>query len=64
MGRKFRQDKTGRTFTNISVDIDTYQSLVSIAQMEERSIAWIVKRLVRSYTSESENTSKNPEKMD
>jgi len=57
MGNKFRQDKTGRTFTNISVDIDTYQSLVSIAQKEERSIAWIVKRLVRNYTGESESPS-------
>ena len=50
-----RQDRTGRSFTTISIDIETYTKLNEIAQKEERSMSWVVKRLVREYY---ENTMK------
>lgn len=45
-----RKDRTGRSFTSISVDIDTYEKLCEIAQKEERSVSWVVKRLAREHT--------------
>jgi predicted CopG family antitoxin len=42
-----KQDRSGRSFTSISVDIDTYTKLAEIARKEERSVSWVVKRLVR-----------------
>jgi predicted CopG family antitoxin len=46
---RIRTDRTGRSFTTVSVDIDTYNKLEEIAQKEERSISWVVKRLTREY---------------
>jgi predicted CopG family antitoxin len=46
---KPRHDRTGRSFTTISVDLDTYEKLAEMAREEERSISWIVKRLVRDH---------------
>lgn len=51
---RFRNDKTGRNFTSISIDIDTYEKLCEIAQKEERSISFVVKRLARNYTPVNE----------
>jgi hypothetical protein len=54
---RFRTDKTGRNFTSISIDIDTYEKLCEIAQKEERSVSFVVKRLAKNYTPIQDNTS-------
>jgi len=37
------------TFRTVSVDIETYKKLDEIARKEERSISWVVRRMVREY---------------
>jgi len=49
MTRELKVDRSGRRFTSISVDMDTYEKLCEIARKEERSISWIVKRITRDY---------------
>jgi len=44
-----RVDRTGQTFRSVSVDLDSYLKLAEIARNEERSISWVIKRMVRGY---------------
>ena len=44
-----KQDRMGRSFTSISIDTDTFAKLDEIAQKEERSRSWVMRRIVREY---------------
>lgn len=46
------QDRTGRRFTTVSIDAATYRHVDEIAQREERSMSWVLRRAVRAYARE------------